>query len=136
MLFDQEKAAGRDRTPISIIKQSIRIITEFLVHTINLSITHDIVPDRMKTTLVAPLLPLKPVIDHSTIYRLVSILPGFSKFLEKDVYSRLYNYLSKLDILCDNQFGFRKNHSTSLPLIDLLYMKKSDCVLSFVFMFL
>ena len=33
--------------------------------------------------------------------------------------SRLYNYLCKLEILCDDQFGFRKNHSTSLALIDL-----------------
>ena len=47
------------------------------------------------------------------------ILPSLSKFLEKVVYSHLYNYLSKLEILCKNQFGFRKNQSTSLALIDL-----------------
>ena len=52
-------------------------------------------------------------------YRPISILPSFSKFLEKVVYNRIYNCLSKLEILCDNQFGFRKNHSTSLALIDL-----------------
>ena len=55
---------------------------------------------------------------RSTNYRPVAIFPSFSKFLEKVVYSRLYNPLSKLKILCDNQFGFRKNHSTSLSLID------------------
>ena len=54
-----------------------------------------------------------------TSYRPISILPSFSKFLEKVVYNRLYNFLSKLEILCNNQFGFRKNHSTSLALIDL-----------------
>ena len=59
-----------------------------------------------------------------TNYRPVSILPSFSKFLEKVVYSRLCNYLCKLEILCDNQFSFRKNHSTSLALIDL-YEKNS-----------
>ena len=59
------------------------------------------------------------VVRCVTNYRPISILPSFSKFLEKVVYNRLYNYLSKLEILCDNQFGFRKNHSTSLALIDL-----------------
>ena len=31
----------------------------------------------------------------------------------------MYDYLTNLHILCDNQFGFRKNHSTTLVLIDL-----------------
>ena len=102
----------------SIIKQSIQIIAEPLAHIINLSITRGIVPDQMK---IARVVPLFKAGDRSlfTNYRPVSILPSFSKFLEKVVYSRLYNYLCKLEILCDNQFGFRKNHSTSLALIDL-----------------
>ena len=70
---------------------------------------------------IARVVPLFKAGDRSlfTNYRPVSILPSFSKFLEKVVYSRFYNYLCKLEILCDNQFGFRKNHSTSLALIDL-----------------
>ena len=69
---------------------------------------------------IARVIPLFKAGDRSlfTNYRPISILPSFSKFLEKVVYNRLYNYLSKLEILCD-QFGFRKNHSTSLALIDL-----------------
>ena len=116
--FRSGKAAGHDRIPISIIKQSIQIIADPLAHIINLSITHGIVPDQMK---IARVIPLFKAGDRSlfTNYRPISILPCFSKFLEKVVYNRLYNYLSKLEILCDNQFGFRKNHSTSLALIDL-----------------
>ena len=70
---------------------------------------------------IARVVPLFKAGDRSlfTNYRPVSILPSFSKFLEKVVNSRSYNYLCKLEILCDNQFGFRKNHSTSLALIDL-----------------
>ena len=63
------------------------------------------------------------------MYRPISILPSFSKFLEKVVYNRLYNYLSKLEILCDNQFGFRKNHSTLLALIDLHVHEKISLAL-------
>ena len=110
--FRPGKAAGHDRIPISIVKQSIQIIADPLGHIINLSITHGIVPDQMK---IARVIPLFKAGDRSlfTNYRPISILPSFSKFLEKVVYNRLYNYLSKLEILCDNQFGFRKNHSSS-----------------------
>ena len=57
----------------------------------------------------------------------MSVLPIFSKFLEKVIYVRLYNYLVKYSILFDNQYGFRKNHSTSLALIHL-YEKLSSAI--------
>ena len=53
------------------------------------------------------------------IYRPVPVLPIFSKYLEKIAYFRLINYLVKRKLLASNQYGFRKNHSTSLA---LLYM--------------
>ena len=56
---------------------------------------------------------------RGTLYRPVSVLPNFSKFLERIIYNPLLDYLTNLHILCDNQFGFRKNHSTTLALIDL-----------------
>ena len=52
-------------------------------------------------------------------YRPVSVLPVFSKFLEKAVYNRLIRYLDKYEILYNNQLGFRKKHSTSLALLYL-----------------
>ena len=70
---------------------------------------------------IARVVPLFKADDQSlfTNYRPVSVLPSFSKFLERIIYNRLYDYLTNLHILCDNQFGFRKNHSTTLALIDL-----------------
>ena len=75
-----------------------------VIHT--LSITHGIVPDQIK---VARDLPLFKAADRSisTNYGTVSIFPSFSASLGKALYSRLYNYLSKLDTVCDNQVGFR-----------------------------
>ena len=88
--FRSGKSAGHDRIPISIIKQSIQIIAEPLAHIIDLSITRGIVPDQMK---IARVVPIFKAGDRSlfTNYRPVSILPSFSKFLEKVVYSRFYN---------------------------------------------
>ena len=46
-------------------------------------------------------------------YRPVSTLPLFGKIFEKVIYNRLYSFLTAKNILYKNQFGFRKNHSTS-----------------------
>ena len=84
----------------------------------NLSIAPGVVPDQMK---IARVVPLFKADDQSLFinYSPVSVLPSFSKFLERIIYDRLYDYLTNLHILCDNQFGFRKNHSTTLALINL-----------------
>ena len=85
---------------MSIIKQSIQIISGPLAHIMNLSIARGVVPDQMK---IARVLPLFKADDQSlfTNYRPVSVLPSFSKFLERIIYNRLYGYLTNLHILCD-----------------------------------
>ena len=53
----------------------------------------------------------------------VSTLSIFGKIFEKVIYKRLYSFLSSKGILYDNQYGFRKGHSTSHALnysIDLV----------------
>ena len=80
--FRPGKAAGNDRIPISIIKQSIQIIADPLAHIINLSITHGIVPDQMK---IARVIPLFKAVDRSlfTNYRPISIPLAFLSFLKR-----------------------------------------------------
>ena len=41
------------------------------------------------------------------------------KILEKLMHKRLYNFLESQNVLFDNQFGFRKNNSTSYALIQI-----------------
>jgi len=53
-------------------------------------------------------------------YRPISLLSVFDKILEKLMYFCLYNYLTANNILSAHQFGFRKNHSTSLALINVI----------------
>ena len=48
-------------------------------------------------------------------------------FLEKVIHNRLLNYITNLGIFCNNQYGFRKGHSTSVALVDL-YDKISSAI--------
>ena len=50
-------------------------------------------------------------------YRPVAIL--LSKLLERVMYNRVYDFLAKYDILINEQFGFRKSHSTSHGVLNL-----------------
>ena len=78
-----------------------------------------IVPDNLKVAKVIPL--FKSGDANSTLnYRPISILPFFSKILEKLVFNRMYSYLLKNCILSDSQFGFRPNYSTQLAILDLI----------------
>ena len=45
-------------------------------------------------------------------------MPSFSKILEKIVYKRLYSYFQHHELLYKAQYGFRKNFSTELALLD------------------
>ena len=46
----------------------------------------------------------------------MSVLPAFSKILERVMYNRLLRFLNNHNILSDNQYGFRKHHSTTYAL--------------------
>ena len=36
------------------------------------------------------------------------------------MYNRLFSFVDKLKILCDNQYGFAKQHSTYISLINII----------------
>ena len=56
-------------------------------------------------------------------YRPVSVLPCFSKILERIVHNRCYEFLTKHDILYEKQYGFRNKHSTYRPMAVLDFVK-------------
>ena len=116
--FRSGTAPGYDCISMNVVKGSFDLICTPLTYIINLSLNSGVVPQEMK---IARVIPLFKSGDNSlfTNYRPVSVLPVFSKFLERIVYNRLINFLNKYDILSRNQYGFRKNHSTAHALIQL-----------------
>ena len=82
----------------------------------NLSIVTGIFPDDLK---IAGVTPVSIGVDENDLgnYRPISVLPCFSKILKRIMCNRLYNHLTKNNILYSKQFGFQKGHSTEHAII-------------------
>ena len=52
-------------------------------------------------------------------FRPISLLSIFDKIIEKIMHKRLYDFLELHSILFENQFGFRKNNSSSYAIMDI-----------------
>ncbi len=102
---------------MKIVKKVIEGISEPLTYICYLSFQTGKFPDKMK---IAKVVPLYKTGDkhHFTNYRPVSLLPQFSKILEKLFNSRLDKFTDKHKLLSDSQYGFRTNSSTSLALTE------------------
>ena len=59
-------------------------------------------------------------------YRPISLLSIFDKIIEKIVHKNLYFFLEAHNILFDNEFGFRKNNSTTHALIQITELIKKS----------
>ena len=117
--FNPNKSPGYDSISPKVIKASILCILKPLTSIFNLSLQEGIFPDRLKLAKVSPVFKCD---DRSLVnnYRPISVLPVFSKILEKIVHTRLFGYLNKHNLLTDKQFGFREKHSTYMALINLV----------------
>ena len=112
-------ATGEDGIPSKILKDSKQTITPYLTQIVNLSYKLNIFPDNMK---IAVIKPLHKKEDVNTIgnYRPISLLPILSKIFEKSATNQLINYLEKNNLLAPNQHAYRKGHSTTTCLAEVL----------------
>ena len=117
--FKSKTSTGYDDIDMSILKKVICHIAKPLTQIFNQSFMQAIFPDNMKIAKVIPIFKSGEKCVF-TNYRPVSLLPQFSKLLEKLFCARLDKFISKSNILCEGQYGFRSNRSTSLAIIDLI----------------
>ena len=110
---------GHDGLDMCLVKKIIPYIVTPLKHIFNTSLQKGIFPDSMKKERVIPLFKSGDVKEFSN-YRPVSLLPQFSNFLERVFHKRLMSFLDKKKILYKSQYGFRKNMSTSLAILELV----------------
>ena len=112
------KSSDFDGISQYIIKQVLHFIAKPLVHICNLSFWSGKVPKDFK---IGKLIPVFKKGDPHIFsnYRPITLLPSFSKILEKLVYKRLLKHIDKNNLLCNSQYGFRNKSSCAHALIDL-----------------
>ena len=108
-----KKAAGLDNIPPRMIRDGASVLSKPLAHIINLSLKCGTVPSEWKIAKINPLFKSGKTSDLNN-YRPISILPIFSKIMEKVVHHQLIEYLEHHKLLYNKQFGYRKGKSTEL----------------------
>lgn len=112
-----------DDVQIKPVKYVSDIIAPCLTYIFNLSLTSGIFPQNMQIAKVTVLFK-KGDKNKISNYRPISILPVFSKCIEKVLHYRLVSFSDKYDLLSSSQFGFRKNKSTEKALLE-----QKECIL-------
>ena len=111
-------SCGHDNISTKLVKQTSDAITIPISHIANLSMQQGIFPTSMKTAKVIPVYK-KDNKSHFVNYRPISLLPSFSKIIEKLIHKRLLKYLSKHNILSLSQYGFQPQLSTEFAILEL-----------------
>jgi hypothetical protein len=111
-------SSGYDNISPRLLKYHPAAIAHPLAHIANLSMEKGVFPTKMK---IAKVIPIYKKDNRSLFinYRPISLLPSFSKILEKLIHKRLMKYLSSHNILIHSQYGFQPNLSTELAILEL-----------------
>lgn len=110
------KCTDADDLQILPVKHVLDIISPVLAHVYNLIFTHAIFPRRMQEAKVSVLFKGGDQNNLSN-YRPISIIPIFSKCIEKLINERMTSFCDKHQIITTSQFGFRKGRSAELALL-------------------
>ena len=103
-----------------VILGDMDILAPMFVHLINCSLSSGKCPDMSKIARVIPVYKNKGEKNLFTNYRPISLLPIFSKIIEKLVYNKIFHFLVRYGILFKSQYGFRKGHNTTHATLDFL----------------
>ena len=117
-MFESSKSTGPNGVPLFLLKTFCDFFSYWLSKLVNLSFQTGVFPDLLKVARVNPLHKKGSKLDHLN-YRPISLLSIFSKIYEKLIYSRVYSYLIRKNLIYEKQFGFRMNHSTNHAIISL-----------------
>ena len=104
----------------NIVLSDIDILAPVLAHLVNCSQNTGIFPESGKVARVIPVYKLKGDKQNYENYRPISLLPVFSKILERLIYNKVFEFLVRYEILFESQYGFRSNHNTTHATLDFI----------------
>ena len=121
--FDKNKSAGHDGIGNLIVKGVAKEIVHPLTAIFNRSLITAKVPDSLKIAKVIPMHTHTHTQNDKEIfsnYCPVSVLPCFSKILQRLMFNRCIEFIENNNILNAKQFGFRAHHSTYMAIMQLV----------------
>ena len=101
------KSTGYDDISFNVVKKCFGVLHKPLLHIFNYSLQTGIFSDKLKIARVTPLFKGGENYESGNC-RPISVLPCFSKILEKIMYNRLCKYLTNNSMLYKKQFGFQE----------------------------
>ena len=113
------KSAGYDDISYNVVKNCFVELCHPLLHIFNLSYLRGKFTDSSKIGKFTPIYKAGDDSDFKN-YRPISVLPCFSKILERSIYDKVYTYLQKTKILYHKQLEFQAGHSTDHAIIQML----------------
>uniref|UniRef100_A0A6V7JM56 Reverse transcriptase domain-containing protein n=1 Tax=Bracon brevicornis TaxID=1563983 RepID=A0A6V7JM56_9HYME len=114
-----QKSLGPDQLSGNLIKMSLPVCLESLLHIMNCSITKSVFPQAWKYALIKPI-PKKKEAEDLADYRPISLTCYLAKVLEKLVAEQVMIYLEENSLLNKYQSGFRKNMNTQAALLNVI----------------
>ena len=126
--LNPNKAHGWDEISVRMIKMCDSSLIKPLKLIFQNCLRHGIFPETWKRANVVPV-HKKNEKNLKENYRPISLLPIFSKILEKLIYESLYSHLERENLLNPNQSGFRPGDSTINQLLSITHsvFEAFDC---------
>ena len=115
----KDSSSGWDELRPNVMKIIKKSIIFPLLYITNLSFQTGVFPRELKITNIVPIFKAGDEMVY-TNYRPVSVLPVFSKILERLMYNRLIQYINENKLLYKYQFGFQKGKSTYMAVLTLV----------------
>ncbi|XP_059225299.1 uncharacterized protein LOC131997766 [Stomoxys calcitrans] len=112
------KSCGHDRVSSKAIKVCTRNIAPHLVDIFNSMVDTKMYPDILKIHRVIPIPKGKKTVGINN-FRPISVLPVVNNIFERIIGRQISIYFETNNILCDNQFGFRKGCGTEEAVVNV-----------------
>ena len=117
--MNSKKSSGHDGLSLNFLKDIKLELAKSITLIINQSLNTGIFPDKLK---IAKITPIHKQNDKTRIdnYRPISLLPAISKIIERAIFDQITTYFNINKRFHNNQYGFRKEHSTELAALEVI----------------